>query len=58
MSDGSVPEAARAFIRFLANADAREKWIGPSSSRWGIIRRREQTEVAAPLHRMPRGRIF
>jgi hypothetical protein len=27
MSDGSVPEAARAFIRFLANADVREKSI-------------------------------
>jgi molybdate transport system substrate-binding protein len=27
MSDGSVPEAARAFIRFLASADARDKWL-------------------------------
>ena len=27
MSDGAVPEAARAFIRFLASADAREKWL-------------------------------
>jgi ABC-type molybdate transport system substrate-binding protein len=27
MSDGSAPEAARAFIRFLASADARDKWI-------------------------------
>jgi molybdate transport system substrate-binding protein len=27
MSDGSVPEAARAFIRFLASPDARAKWI-------------------------------
>jgi molybdate transport system substrate-binding protein len=27
MSDGSVPEAARAFIRFLASADARDRWI-------------------------------
>ncbi len=27
MSDGSVPEAARAFIRFLASADARDKWV-------------------------------
>jgi molybdate transport system substrate-binding protein len=26
MSDGSVPEAARAYIRFLASADARDKW--------------------------------
>jgi ABC-type molybdate transport system substrate-binding protein len=26
MSDGSVPEAARAFIRFLASADARDRW--------------------------------
>ena len=26
MSDGSVPEAARAFVRFLASADARDKW--------------------------------
>jgi molybdate transport system substrate-binding protein len=28
MSDGSVPEAARAFIRFLAEPDARAKWLG------------------------------
>ena len=27
MSDGAVPEAARAFIRFLAEPDARAKWI-------------------------------
>ena len=27
MSDGSVPEAARAFIRFLASADARDQWL-------------------------------
>jgi ABC-type glycerol-3-phosphate transport system substrate-binding protein len=27
MSDGSVPEAARAFIRFLANPEARTKWV-------------------------------
>jgi hypothetical protein len=27
MTDGSVPEAARAFIRFLAEPDARAKWI-------------------------------
>jgi molybdate transport system substrate-binding protein len=27
MSDGSVPEAARAFIRFLAEPDARAKWL-------------------------------
>ncbi len=27
MSDGSVPEAARAFIRFLAGPDARGKWV-------------------------------
>ena len=27
MSDGSEPQAARAFIRFLANLDARAKWI-------------------------------
>jgi molybdate transport system substrate-binding protein len=27
MSDGSVPEAARAFIRFLASAEARDRWI-------------------------------
>src|SRR5437588_8531496 len=27
MSDGSVPEAARAFIQFLAKPDARAKWI-------------------------------
>jgi molybdate transport system substrate-binding protein len=27
MSDGSVPEAARAFIRFLADPDARAKWL-------------------------------
>ena len=27
MSDGSVPEAARAFVRFLASADARDKWL-------------------------------
>ena len=27
MSDGSVPEAARAFIRFLASPDARDKWL-------------------------------
>jgi molybdate transport system substrate-binding protein len=27
MSDGSVPEAARAFIRFLASADARDRWL-------------------------------
>jgi ABC-type molybdate transport system substrate-binding protein len=27
MSDGSVPEAARAFIRFLASEDARDRWI-------------------------------
>jgi molybdate transport system substrate-binding protein len=27
MSDGSVPEAARAYIRFLASADARDKWV-------------------------------
>jgi molybdate transport system substrate-binding protein len=26
MSDGSVPEAARAFVRFLASPDARAKW--------------------------------
>jgi hypothetical protein len=26
MSDGSVPEAARAFIRFLASAEARAQW--------------------------------
>jgi ABC-type glycerol-3-phosphate transport system substrate-binding protein len=57
VSDGSVPEAAWAFIRFLANADAREKWIAAKLA-LGIIRRREQTEVATPLHRMPRGRIF
>jgi molybdate transport system substrate-binding protein len=27
MSDGAVPEAARAFIRFLASPDARAKWL-------------------------------
>jgi molybdate transport system substrate-binding protein len=27
MSDGAVPEAARAFIRFLASADARDQWL-------------------------------
>jgi molybdate transport system substrate-binding protein len=27
MSDGAVPEAARAFIRFLANPEARAKWL-------------------------------
>jgi hypothetical protein len=27
MSDGSVPEAARAFIQFLASEDARDRWI-------------------------------
>lgn len=27
MSDGSVPEAARAFVRFLASADARDQWV-------------------------------
>ena len=27
MTDGAVPEAARAFIRFLAEPDARAKWI-------------------------------
>jgi ABC-type molybdate transport system substrate-binding protein len=27
MSDGSVPEATRAFIRFLASEDARDRWI-------------------------------
>jgi molybdate transport system substrate-binding protein len=27
MSDGAVPEAARAFIRFLASPDARAKWV-------------------------------
>ncbi len=28
MSDGSVPEAARAFIRFLASPDAGAQWVG------------------------------
>ena len=27
MSDGSVPQEARAFIRFLASPDARDKWV-------------------------------
>jgi ABC-type molybdate transport system substrate-binding protein len=27
MTDGAVPEAARAFIRFLAEPDARAKWL-------------------------------
>jgi molybdate transport system substrate-binding protein len=27
MSDGAVPEAARAFLRFLAEPDARPKWV-------------------------------
>jgi len=27
MSNGSVPEATRAFIRFLANPEARAKWV-------------------------------
>jgi molybdate transport system substrate-binding protein len=27
MSDGAVPEAARAFIRFLASPEARTKWL-------------------------------
>ena len=27
MSDGSVPEAARAFIRFMAEPDARARWV-------------------------------
>ena len=27
MSDGAVPEAARAFIRFLAGPEARAKWL-------------------------------
>jgi molybdate transport system substrate-binding protein len=27
MSDGAVPEAARAFIRFLASSEARPKWV-------------------------------
>jgi ABC-type molybdate transport system substrate-binding protein len=27
LTDGSVPEAARAFIRFLAEPDARAKWL-------------------------------
>jgi molybdate transport system substrate-binding protein len=27
MSDGSVPEAARAFLRFLTEPDARAKWV-------------------------------
>jgi molybdate transport system substrate-binding protein len=27
MSDGSEPQAARAFIRFLANPEARAKWL-------------------------------
>jgi ABC-type molybdate transport system substrate-binding protein len=27
MSDGSVPQEARAFIRFLASPEARDKWV-------------------------------
>jgi ABC-type molybdate transport system substrate-binding protein len=27
ITDGSVPEAARAFVRFLAEPDARAKWL-------------------------------
>jgi molybdate transport system substrate-binding protein len=27
MTDGAVPEAARAFIRFLAEPEARAKWL-------------------------------
>jgi molybdate transport system substrate-binding protein len=27
MSDGAVPEAARAFVRFLASSEARPKWL-------------------------------
>jgi ABC-type molybdate transport system substrate-binding protein len=27
MTDGSVPEAASAFVRFLAEPDARAKWL-------------------------------
>jgi ABC-type glycerol-3-phosphate transport system substrate-binding protein len=27
MSDGAVPEAARAFIRFLASNEVRAKWL-------------------------------
>jgi molybdate transport system substrate-binding protein len=27
MSDGAVPEAARAFIRFLASAEAHDRWV-------------------------------
>ena len=27
MSDGSVPQAAREFIRFLSEPDARAKWL-------------------------------
>jgi molybdate transport system substrate-binding protein len=27
MSDGSVPQAAREFIRFLSDPDARAKWL-------------------------------
>ena len=55
MSDGSVPEAARALFGSWRMPMRARSGSPPSSSRWGIIRRREQTEVAAPLHRMPRG---
>src|SRR3989442_1143075 len=38
MSDGSEPQAARAFIRFLASPEARAKWLGarlePPADRW------------------------
>jgi hypothetical protein len=27
MSDGAVPEAARAFIQFLASPEARARWL-------------------------------
>jgi ABC-type glycerol-3-phosphate transport system substrate-binding protein len=27
MSDGAEPQAARAFIRFLASPEARAKWV-------------------------------
>ena len=36
MSDGSVPEAARAFIRFLASATRATGGSPPGSSRWTI----------------------
>ena len=57
MSDGAVPEASRAFIRFLSEPEARAKWLAaklePLADHWSHRHARDHTFGAACARRQP-----